>query len=112
MAARAGAEVAGDLVAGNLSSKLAWELANPRWASTLNPVLSNPLVMGNLLQNVSVLTGANTINHGLGDRLQGYIVVMNNAAVTFYDSQKSNPRPDLTLILNASGAATISLYVF
>lgn len=99
-------------VAGNLSSKLTWELANPRWASTINPVLSNPIVGGNLLQNVAVTTGANTINHGLNDRLQGYIVVMNNAAATFYDSQKTNPRPDLTLVLNASGAAIISLYVF
>ncbi len=112
MAVLGGAAAGVLLVAGNLSSKLAWELANPRWASTLNPVLSNPLVSGNLLQNIMVYSGANTINHGLSDRLQGYIVVMNNAAVTFYDSQKTNPRPDLTLILNASGAATISLYVF
>jgi hypothetical protein len=99
-------------VAGNLSTKLPWELANPRWAASLNPLLSNPMVDGLLLNSVAVSTGANTINHGLGRKLQGYFVVMNSAAVTFYDSQKTNPRPDLTLVLNASGAATISLYVF
>lgn len=99
-------------MAGNLSQKLPWELANPKWAATLNPIISNPLFSGNLLQGVDLATGANTINHGLGDKLQGYIVVLNSANVTFYDSQKSNPRPQLTLILNASGPTTVSIYVF
>lgn len=99
-------------MAGNLSSKLPWELANPKWASTLNPVLANPLLDGQLLQGVAIKTGQNAINHGLQRKLQGYFVVMNSAAVTFYDSQSSNSRSDLTLLLNASGAATISLYVF
>lgn len=99
-------------VAGNLSPKLPWDLANPKWAATLNPLLSNPLVNGNLLQNIVVASGNNTINHQLNSKLQGYIVVTNSAAVTFYDRQATNPYPDLTLILVASGAATISLYVF
>ncbi len=99
-------------MAGNLSPKLPWELANPKWAAVINPVLANPLVTGNHLKGIVVVTGANVINHGLGQKLQGYIVVRNSAAVTFYDSQATNSRDDLTLILNASGAATISLYVF
>lgn len=99
-------------VAGNLSPKLPWELANPKWAATINPVISNPIVAGNLLRGVVLVSGDNTINHGLGEKLQGYTVVMNSAAVTFYDKQASNPRPQLTLILNASGATTVSLYVF
>lgn len=99
-------------VAGNLSPKLPWELANPKWAATINPVLSNPLLNGSLLQNISVDSGTNTINHGLGRKLQGYFVSMNDSAVTFYDEQQLNSRPQLTLLLVASGAATISLYVF
>lgn len=99
-------------MAGNLSPKLPWELANPKWAATLNPVLANPLVGGNLIQNIALAFGDNTINHGLSDKLQGYIVVMNSAAVTFYDKQSTNPRPQLTLVLNASGATRVSLYVF
>lgn len=110
MAVQAGAGLA--MAGGNLSSKLAWELANPKWAATLNPVVSNPIVGGNLLQGVALTTGVNTINHGLGDKLQGYIVVMKNANITIYDSQSTNPRPQLTLVLNASGPATVSLYVF
>jgi hypothetical protein len=96
----------------SLSPNLPWPLANPKWAASLNPLLGNPLVNGNLLNGIKVTTGANVLNHGLGRSLQGYMVVMNNANVTFYDSQSTNPRPSLTLILNASGDATISLYVF
>lgn len=99
-------------VAGSLSPKLSWDLANPRWASILNPLLANPLVNGRILQDEEVASGRNIINHGLGRKLQGYIVTLNNANVTFYDSQATNQMPDLTLILNASGAATINLYVF
>ena len=99
-------------MAGNLSPKLPWELANPKWAATLNPLLANPLNTGNLLQNVSLVMGSNTINHGLGEKLQGYIIIMNSAAATFYDSQRINQRPDLTLILNASAPTIVSLYVF
>ncbi len=99
-------------VAGNLSPKLPWELANPKWAATLNPIVANPLVSGLLLQNIKLVSGDNVVNHKLGAKLQGYIVVLNSAAVTFYDKQSVNPMPDLTLVLNASGATTVSLYVF
>jgi len=95
-----------------LNPKLDWTLANPRWASTLNPLLANPIVGGTILHNIVLKTGANVINHTLGQKLQGYMVVLNSAAVTFYDSQATNQRPDLTLILNASGPTTVSLYVF
>ncbi len=99
-------------MAGNLSSKLDWPLANPKWAATLNPLLANPLVRGRVLSNVILDSGANTINHGLGRKLQGYLVVLNSAAVTFNDDQSINQYPDLTLIIVASGATTVSLYVF
>ncbi len=110
MAVRDGAEVL--VGAGNLSPHLQWELANPKWAASLNPILANPLVGGNLLKGVMLATGDNTINHGLSEKLQGYIVVMASAGVTIYDKQTTNPRPQLTLVLNSSGAATVSLYVF
>lgn len=97
---------------GNLSTKLPWELANTRWASQLNPLLANPLNDGNLLEGIKVTAGSNTINHLLSRKLRGYIVVLNDSAVTFYDKQSTNSSPELTLILVASGAATISLYCF
>ncbi len=95
-----------------LSPKLEWSLANPKWAAELNPVLANPIVNGHLISNIRVSNGDNVINHGLGEKLQGYFVVLNSASVTFYDKQSINQTPNLTLILNASGAAIISLWVF
>ena len=99
-------------MAGSLSNKLPWVLANPKWAADLNPVLANPVVGGNLLQDVALISGDNVINHGLGEKLQGYMIVLNSSPVTFYDKQAQNPRPELTLILNASGATKVSIYVF
>jgi len=57
-------------------------------------------------------SGANIISHLLGRKLVGYLVILNSAAATFYDGQRTNQRPDLTLILNASAPTTVSLYVF
>lgn len=107
-AAAEGLKVAGS----NLSSNLPWELANSKWAATLNPILQNPILQGRLINNIKLVTGSNTINHGLQRRLRGWIVVMNSDAETFYDSQEDNQMTDLTLILNSTGPTTISLYVF
>ena len=82
------------------------------WSSQLDPVLANPVCSSSILSNIVVKTGSNTINHLLGQKLQGYVVIMTNAAVTFYDTQSTNPNPQQTLQLVASGPATISLLVF
>lgn len=95
-----------------LAPKLPWELANPKWAAELNPLLANLLVQGSVLSGITLIHGDNTINHLLARKLQGYIVILNSAAATFFDKQATNQRPDLTLVLNASAVTTISLYVF
>lgn len=100
-------------MAGNsLSPKLPWELANPKWAAALNPIIANPLNGGLLLSSIPVVAGTNIINHKLGRKLRGYMIVMNSGNVTFYDRQQTNQMPELTLDLVSSGIATISLYVF
>jgi hypothetical protein len=97
---------------GLLSVKLPFPLMLTQWSALLNPLLKSPVAAPNLLKNISLASGSNTINHTLGTTLQGYQVVMNSAAVTFYDSQNTNPTPDKTLVLVASGATTVSLLVF
>jgi hypothetical protein len=79
------------------------------WASQLDPVVSNQLVNGLLLQGIVVTSGNNTINHMLGRSPQGWFVVDTTAASTIYRSKPFNP---LTLTLNASAPTTISLWVF
>jgi len=79
-----------------------------RWASFLDPVLKNPITSG-VYVSVSLVTGANVINHKLGRTPQGWILTDIQGAQTVYRSAAFN---DLTLTLTASGSVTISLYVF
>lgn len=84
-----------------------------RWKALLDPVLGNPLVNGQMLQNLSLTGGTpNTINHGLGRALQGYVVLLSSTAATFHDNQSTNSMTNLTLILVPSATTTVSLYVF
>jgi hypothetical protein len=97
---------------GLLSNNLSLPLLLTQWSGTLNPLLKSPIATPVLLSKISLTSGANTINHTLGTTLQGYIVVLNSAAATFYDSQSTNPSPARTLILNASADTVVSLLVF
>lgn len=78
----------------------------------VNPLLALPLSNSNFLQGIHLTTGLNTINHGLGRTLQGWIISRLDANVTIYDDQDSNSMPTKTLDLIASGACTVSLNVF
>lgn len=89
-----------------------FQMLQNQWATAIDPVLVNPLVQGRLVQGVVLTAGDNVINHKLGRALIGWMIVRNNASVTFYDKQDSNAMANLTLVLNASGAATVSLWVF
>lgn len=83
-----------------------------RWKSLLDPVIASPLLGGHLLQNITLASGVNTINHELGRSLQGYFVVLNSAPATFNDNQSTNTMPGLTLNLVASAPCVVSLWVF
>ena len=87
-------------------------LMQTKWASIINPILAAPIVNGLLLNNVSLVSGDNTINHRLGRKLQGWIVVGKNANANIYDKQSTNTMPELTLVLNSSGTLTVNLWVF
>lgn len=87
-------------------------LIQTRWKSVLDPIIANPANNSLILANLTLASGANTINHMLGQKLQGWVVIGNDSSTTFYDSQAINQQPQLTLILNASGACVINLLVF
>lgn len=88
-----------------------FSMMQTKWASVLNPLLSNPLSKSFLLEDIALSVGDNVINH-LQDRiLNGYMVVgMRGGFSQIYD--KPSPTPNLTLILNSSAAVTVSLVVF
>jgi hypothetical protein len=78
----------------------------------VDPLLQNPLLNGYIISGVTLASGDNTISHGLNRPLQGWVQVLLSAGVTLYDKQAENTTPSTTLIINSSGAATLSLYVF
>lgn len=84
-------------------------LIQTKWASQLNPLLSNKLTQGNLLQNVALINGSTTINHLLSRMMQGWILVDKDASVIIYRSQPLNAQ---TLTLTSNGAVNVSLWVF
>ena len=83
------------------------------WARSLNPLVDLPLLQGVLVKNIDLAVGSNVINHGLGRPPQGYIVTrVQNAATTLFDTQSTNPRPALTLLLTSSAACRVDLWIF
>lgn len=95
-------------MSGRLSSNLSWELANPLWAASLNPVLANPILSGKAL-TATLIDGITTIPHGLGRLMQGWFIIDINESANIYRSQPFNTS---TLTLTSSGAVTVNLWVF
>lgn len=87
-------------------------LLQTTWATQLNPLLGNPLVNGVLLHGVKLANGTTIINHTLGRKLTGWMLVGINAAATVFDNQASNQQPQLTLSLTSNAVATCNIWVF
>jgi hypothetical protein len=83
-----------------------------KWSAIINPFLQNPLNKASILKNQSLTTGSNTINHGLGQTLQGWYIVRQRASAQIYDTQDSNPTPQVTLTLQVSAPVVVDLAVF
>lgn len=95
-----------------LPRNLNWDLANTKWASQLDPLLANPMNQVNILKNVNLINGTNTINHRLGAKLQGWFLTRLRGAAAIYDQQDSNPSPELTLILVSNANVSVDIGVF
>lgn len=92
-----------------LSNKLDWDIANPIWAAELNPIVLNPLNSVSIIQNVSLTAGVNVVNHKLGNKMQGWLIVDIQGPASVYRTGSFN---DKTLILTSSAAVVVSLGVF
>lgn len=97
-------------MSGKLSPKLPWELAGPKWAAEINPIISLPILQGNLIKDVKLVAGVpKAVNHLLQRMPQGWIITDNIAGVSIWRSTAFNI---LTLTLEASADTTVSLWVF
>ena len=80
--------------------------------SKLNPLLTEPLLGGHVIQNQALKAGANSLPHGLDYELQGWLLTRVQGPATIYDTQASNPTPTKTLNLVSSADVLVNIYVF
>jgi hypothetical protein len=87
-------------------------LMQTNWSSQINPVLNLPINSGLILEDISLSTGNNNVNHKLGRTLQGWFLVRQRGPSNIYDEQDSNQHSNLTLILHSSANVNVDLFVF
>jgi hypothetical protein len=93
-----------------LSTKLPWELAQPRWAAELNPFLALPILSGNQIENIILVANVpKAINHLLMKIPQGWFLVDKTSDATIW---RSAIFTNTTITLTASANTTIDLYIF
>jgi hypothetical protein len=81
-------------------------------AKVVNPLTTVPLNSGSILPNVTLVTGANSVNHLLGRALVGWFLVRQRSAASIYDTQDTNLTPTLTLSLVSSADVVVDIFVF
>lgn len=95
-----------------LPQRLTLTQTQSQWASQLDPIIANPTTNPGILKSISLATGSNAVNHLLGRNLQGWKIIRQRAAASIYDTQDSNPTPQLTLVLVSTAPVVIDLEVF
>lgn len=85
------------------------DLIETKWRAILNPVLAIPMLNGIQLNNISLASGVNVINHFLGRIQQGWLLTDINSGVAVYRSQPLNA---VNLVLNSGGVCVVSLWVW
>lgn len=76
--------------------------------TALRPIIGSAIISGVLLNNVSLINGATVVNHKLGKKLQGYIVVKKSANANIWDGAANTS----TITLHSDAACTVSLWCF
>lgn len=84
-------------------------LALNKWRSIINPFVAQPFLNGNMLNNVALVVGTNTINHGLARVQQGWSLVDISASSIIF---RMAPLNGSTLVLSSSVATTVKIWVF
>ncbi len=81
--------------------------------TTLDGITRNPFLDGNLIANISLVSGQdNFVGHGLGVAYRGFWVISPSAASHVYLSTTSNAFKNKHIILKCSANVNISLWVF
>jgi len=93
-----------------LSPKLPWELAQTKWASIINPIISLPILNGNQISNITLKANVPlVVNHLLQRMPQGWFITDNTADASIWRAAVYN---NLTITLEASANTTISFWIY
>lgn len=84
--------------------------------AVLEPLIRDPFMDGVILKDISLINtlAGQHINHGLGRKPQGFIVVSQDRAASIYWKQSSNTTPDKTIWMftNSPIPVNVNLRVF
>jgi hypothetical protein len=79
----------------------------------LNPILNAAIIDGVILKDIDLVSGSFTsVEHKLGRKPRGYLVIRKSAAETVYEDAGDYDSRKLFLKLKASGSVTVNLWVF
>jgi len=81
--------------------------------SVINPILASAIIDGVILEDIDLVSGSFTsIEHKLGRKPRGYLVIRKSAAQTVYEEAGDYDNRKLFMKLRASGSVTVNLWVF
>ena len=86
--------------------------AQENTASVITPFLRSRILDGVLLKNISLNSGSNLVEHKLGRKIEGWIVVRQRADARVWDDQDNNVNVSTTLKLQTSAAVEVDLWIF
>lgn len=82
----------------------------------LNPILSNPLLYGNLVKGIKLMPSKdNFVSTGLGRNFIGYFITRrydSKGFIDIFESDTNNTAPDKFIILNCFDSLTCDLWIF
>lgn len=84
-------------------------LMQSQWKSQIDPVLANPITNMLILESVLLIAGSNVVNHTLGRKQQGWILVDQQGVSSVY---RSAPFNNSTLTLTSSAQVMVNIGVF
>lgn len=78
----------------------------------LDQVIRREILDGVLIENISLVTGSNIIDHTLDRAPKGFIIVARNANEQVWNGTSTKIVPKRNIDLESSGAVTVSLWFF
>jgi hypothetical protein len=78
----------------------------------LNQIIRRGILDGILVENVSLVSGSNIVDHTLDRAPKGFIIVARNANQQVWNGTSTKIVPKRNIDLESSGAVTVSLWFF